>query len=62
MCPVYFEAASERLICPCHEGAFSPKDGSPIYGPPRRPLPEFRVELRENQIWLAPHTPPVIAG
>ncbi len=45
-CAVYYSRASGHLNCPCHEGVFSVRDGAPLAGPPRRPLP--RVILRQR--------------
>lgn len=42
-CAVYYARETRRLECPCHNGAFSVKDGGVLQGPPPRPLP--RVEL-----------------
>ena len=54
MCPVHFQAATERLVCPCHEGYFNARDGSVLAGPPPRPLPRYPVELRDSQVWVKP--------
>lgn len=54
MCPVHFQAATRRLVCPCHEGYFSAEDGSVLAGPPPRPLPRYPVEVRDGQIWVLP--------
>jgi nitrite reductase/ring-hydroxylating ferredoxin subunit len=50
---VYVRAASAtgargegRLECPCHNGAFSVRDGRVLQGPPPRPLPRVRLEVR----------------
>ena len=43
-CVVYWDAASGRVICPCHNAAFAAQTGAVLMGPPRRPLP--RIELR----------------
>lgn len=53
-CPVHFEASSQRLLCPCHEAAFSAEDGRVLAGPPKRPLLRFHVELRGDQVWIQP--------
>ncbi len=45
-CAVYYAADRDRLLCPCHEGVFSVKDGAPLAGPPRRPLPRIVLEQR----------------
>ncbi|PWT83540.1 MAG: (2Fe-2S)-binding protein, partial [Blastocatellia bacterium] len=39
------------LQCPCHEGSFDLASGRPIAGPPRRPLPLVRLEVRNGQIY-----------
>jgi Rieske Fe-S protein len=39
------------LHCPCHEGYFDLRSGRPIAGPPRRPLPLVRLEVRGNDIY-----------
>jgi Rieske Fe-S protein len=44
--------ASEGLIaCPCHDGYFELTTGRPVAGPPRRPLPRIRLDVRGNQIY-----------
>lgn len=50
-CPVEWEPRKNRLYCPCHNGAFSPADGSVLQGPPPRPLPEIMLEVREGRIF-----------
>lgn len=39
------------LECPCHDGVFDAGSGRPIAGPPRRPLPLVRLEVRNGQIY-----------
>lgn len=53
-CPVHFDPEAGRLRCPCHIGIFSADDGRALAGPPRRGLEAFRVEIREDQIWVEP--------
>ena len=37
-CPVVYDTSNtERLFCPCHNGAFSVEDGGVLQGPPPRP-------------------------
>jgi len=43
-CPVHYERAENRLICPCHGGFFSAADGSVLAGPPPSPLPRIILE------------------
>jgi len=43
-CAVYYSPEKNQLICPCHNGVFSIRDGSVIQGPPPRPLPRVVLE------------------
>ncbi len=51
-CAVFYSAASGRLECPCHHGAFSVRDGSPLQGPPRHSLPRI-VLARKGGVLFA---------
>jgi cytochrome b6-f complex iron-sulfur subunit len=46
-CNVTFDAATEKLLCPCHKGVFT-LDGSVESGPPPAPLRRFAVEMPEE--------------
>lgn len=51
-CSVEFDAPRRCLSCPCHHGAYDPRMGYVIYGPPRRPLDEIVLQIRAGgQIW-----------
>lgn len=39
------------IHCPCHEGYFDLRSGRPIAGPPSRPLPVVRLQVRGGQIY-----------
>jgi Rieske Fe-S protein len=41
------------IHCPCHEGYFDLRSGRPIAGPPQRPLPVIRLEVRGQEIYAA---------
>ena len=56
-CPVYFKAEWNQLVCPCHEGSFSAEDGRVLAGPPPRPLQRYRIEMRNQEIWVLPPQP-----
>ncbi len=45
-CAVYYDPRSNRLECPCHQGAFAITDGRVLQGPPPRPLPRIALERR----------------
>jgi Rieske Fe-S protein len=49
-CAVYFSAATNRIECPCHKGAFAVKDGAVISGPPSRALPRVALEQRGREL------------
>lgn len=50
-CAVVPQPDKGRFECPCHEGSFDITTGSPIAGPPRRPLPKINVEIRSGAIY-----------
>jgi Rieske Fe-S protein len=54
-CAVVYELAGDRLVCPCHEGAFECVAGTagarPIAGPPQRPLPRVRLEIEAADVY-----------
>jgi nitrite reductase/ring-hydroxylating ferredoxin subunit len=49
-CAVYYSQKSKDLVCPCHEGHFSIRDGSVLQGPPTRPLPSVTLERRGHEL------------
>jgi nitrite reductase/ring-hydroxylating ferredoxin subunit len=49
-CAVYYAPEPDRLECPCHNGAFAADSGRVLQGPPPRPLPRIRIELRGDDI------------
>lgn len=49
-CPVHFAAQTNRLECPCHNGAFDAATGIVLEGPPPRPLPRIRLKFEGEQI------------
>jgi len=49
-CSVFYSQQSRELICPCHEGHFSVRDGSVLQGPPTRPLPAVKLERRGDKL------------
>lgn len=50
-CAVVPEPEKQRFSCPCHEGAFDMETGKPLAGPPRRPLPRIKLEIRGETIY-----------
>ncbi|MDQ2715091.1 MAG: ubiquinol-cytochrome c reductase iron-sulfur subunit [Chloroflexota bacterium] len=56
-CAVYYDKGSEKLLCPCHEGAFDPRTGGPISGPPQRPLPSIKIRQDGSMLYAVEETP-----
>jgi nitrite reductase/ring-hydroxylating ferredoxin subunit len=52
-CPVLPEMEAGRLHCPCHAGYFELRTGRPTAGPPRRPLPRIKLEVRGGMIYAS---------
>ena len=50
-CPVLYEATTQRLLCPCHEGSFDATTGRVLSGPPPRPLTPITIERRGDELW-----------
>ncbi|MEX0717844.1 MAG: ubiquinol-cytochrome c reductase iron-sulfur subunit [Planctomycetaceae bacterium] len=50
-CPVKFDPGSECFFCPCHGGIFA-KDGTPLAGPPPRPLYRYDTRIRGGMLEL----------
>ena len=50
-CAVLWRRQEGRLACPCHEGAFDPRTGAVVAGPPPRPLPRITLEQRADGIY-----------
>jgi Rieske Fe-S protein len=49
-CAVFYSREKNRLECPCHNGAFSVRNGSVLQGPPRRPLPRVELQRRGDEL------------
>ena len=50
-CAVVPEPERGVLLCPCHHGYFDLATGRPIAGPPRRPLPLIRLDVRHGIVY-----------
>ena len=51
-CPVLWKKEQNKLVCPCHNGAFAIEDGHVLYGPPERPLPMLEVEQKADGVYF----------
>ncbi len=52
-CAVIPELEKKRIACPCHHGYFSLDDGRVLAGPPQRPLPRIKLEVRGDAIYAS---------
>ncbi|HEY6930969.1 MAG TPA: Rieske (2Fe-2S) protein [Thermoanaerobaculia bacterium] len=52
-CPVIPKPEKNCLQCPCHDGVFDLATGEPLSGPPRRPLPRLKLEVRDGRVFAA---------
>jgi Rieske Fe-S protein len=50
-CALLWRKDSRQLTCPCHDGAFDPRSGRVLAGPPPRPLPRIRLEQRDDGLY-----------
>lgn len=50
-CAVIYNKGYNQLVCPCHRGVFSVDHGTPVAGPPTRPLPRVMIERRGDNIY-----------
>ena len=46
-CPVTYDRGSACFLGPCHGGIFT-QDGTPIHGPPPRPLYRYAARVRDG--------------
>ena len=50
-CILEWERESERLVCPCHDGAFD-LNGNVLQGPPPRPLVTHSVAVKAGTVYV----------
>ena len=54
-CTVQFQQDTHQIWCACHNGLFD-LNGRVVGGPPPRPLDEFAVKIREEQVVVSRRT------
>jgi cytochrome b6-f complex iron-sulfur subunit len=52
-CIVEWDETRQIILCPCHDGRFSPVNGSVISGPPPGPLPELPLTVEGDAIYVS---------
>ena len=51
-CSVDFDPQRRCLKCPCHQGAYDPRTGYVMFGPPPRPLDQIVLQMRAGgEVW-----------
>ena len=48
-CVLKWDREKEHFHCPCHDGAFD-RQGNVLSGPPKKPLRQFRADVRGDEI------------
>jgi cytochrome b6-f complex iron-sulfur subunit len=51
-CIVAWDSAAQTIACPCHDGRFSPANGSVISGPPPAPLSPLDATEEDGTIYV----------
>jgi cytochrome b6-f complex iron-sulfur subunit len=51
-CIVAYDPTSTNIVCPCHDGRFSPSSGAVLSGPPPAPLPQAEVSVEGDEIYI----------
>jgi Rieske Fe-S protein len=51
-CLVKWDAEKNQIECPCHDGFFSPLDGSVLAGPPPEALLKLSVTVKDDQVFV----------
>jgi menaquinol-cytochrome c reductase iron-sulfur subunit len=59
-CPVNFDRGSQCYLCPCHGGIFD-RDGTPLAGPPSRPLYRYATRVRDGVLEIDARSVPPMA-
>lgn len=51
-CICTWDHSRQVIVCPCHDGQFSPVTGAVVAGPPPAPLPTIPVSLEGEDIYV----------
>jgi len=51
-CSVDYDSQRRCFKCPCHQGAYDPRTGYVMFGPPPRPLDQIVLQMRAGgEVW-----------
>ncbi len=53
-CVVAWDGSNGTIVCPCHDGRFSPASGAVLSGPPPAPLAAVTTVVEDGEIFLVP--------
>ena len=51
-CIVAYDETTSHIVCPCHDGHFSPTNGGVLSGPPPAPLKTVQAIVEKDEIFL----------
>jgi cytochrome b6-f complex iron-sulfur subunit len=51
-CAVRYRHDLYKIECPCHNGFFDAETGAVLQGPPPRPLPQLKVIVRDEKVFV----------
>lgn len=51
-CAVVYRDEVKKIECPCHNGWFSADTGEVLQGPPPRDLPQLKVVVRDEKVYV----------
>jgi cytochrome b6-f complex iron-sulfur subunit len=51
-CIVAYDETVKQIVCPCHDGHFSPASGAVVSGPPPQPLAAVNAVVEGDSIFL----------
>ncbi|WMJ73606.1 Rieske (2Fe-2S) protein [Cytophagaceae bacterium ABcell3] len=52
-CAVRYVKERNQIQCPCHNGWFNAETGDVIQGPPPRALPQLKVTIRDEKVFVS---------
>ncbi len=51
-CAVRYREDIKKIECPCHKGYFDARTGVVLQGPPPRPLPQLKVVVKDDKVFV----------
>ena len=52
-CICKWDQATNKIVCPCHDGFFDPLTGEVLAGPPPTGLQPFKVDIVDGEIFVS---------